>query len=197
MIDPLSAVLATRSGVGLVGRLMGAELSASAPKSSPSSLKAEEITDSFELTGTDVAEDRKAFSFESLLTQARKKAIERLFDAHPELKTKLGEGPYSVSTAADGSLTLSSSSTGRSISLNPDTALGQQAKALLTGLKSTQKFKDILQNKTNETDDTKDSGIKQDEKWEKFGSTLENLNSRISSLREEIRNAVQEYERKG
>ena len=67
-------------------------------------------------------------------------AMQKLLDAHPELQTQLGDGPYTMAYNAAGALALTSQTTGNTLTLDQTTPLGRQATAIAkaTGLKNFQ-----------------------------------------------------------
>jgi len=117
MIDPISASIAAGAGARLIDRVGSAVLNAT--DGVASLLSAGKAT---------------AAGFDDTLADATRAAFQKLFAAHPELKAQLGDGPYTLTQNDNGSLTLSSSSSGKSILLDRSTALGQKATLLANSL---------------------------------------------------------------
>ena len=68
-----------------------------------------------------------ALSFQDVMSSSAKSALEKLFASHPEIQDQLGTGPYTLSYNDQNILTLSSSTSGKSITLDPNSSLGQKA----------------------------------------------------------------------
>ena len=61
--------------------------------------------------------------------QAARAAFKKFLAANPAVQAQLGEGPYTLQALQDGSLQLASAS-GKSVNLNTQSSLGQQALGL-------------------------------------------------------------------
>lgn len=111
MIDPITAMLATGAGVNFVKGI--ADDAAQA---------ADDISQAASTADT---------SFEDAFSSTGKTALKKLLAAHPELAAQLGDGPYTLAQDADGSLTISSQTSGISMALDASTPAGKQAQTLL------------------------------------------------------------------
>jgi hypothetical protein len=122
MIDPITATAMAGAGAGI--------LQTAAATANQSALG---LQSTIAAAGTGA-------SFQATMQNVAQTAMQKLLDAHPELQTQLGDGPYTMACNAAGALMLTSQTTGTSLTLDQTTALGRQATAIAkaTGLKNFQ-----------------------------------------------------------
>ena len=121
MLDPITASLAIGAGANIAGGLTTAATNAVQNVSNAISASAAKATFA-------------SGSFQTAYANLAAKVFQKLFASHPELKDQLtqqvGAGPYTLTQNTDGTLQISSQTTGNSMTLNNTTAVGQQATSL-------------------------------------------------------------------
>ena len=130
MIDPITSMLAVGAGANLLERLTG-----STPAKTPDQIASTQQTSALD-PSSDIDETLSTSasqpSFDDVLTSAStQKVLEKLFADHPELRAKLGSGPYALTTTTDGTLILSSRATGQRLSIDPNSPIGKETTALM------------------------------------------------------------------
>lgn len=107
MLDPITATMAAGAGTRLVDAV---------------ATTATELTKKI---AAPLATD-KTQSFEGVLRKQHTDMIKKLFAAFPGLKAQLGEGPYWVITNKDGTVQLSSQTTGNKVTIDGSNKAGAE-----------------------------------------------------------------------
>ena len=110
MVDPITAVMAAGIGVNAVQNL------AQTATNTVSAINASGATNSA--------------SFQDVQKKMAKMAFKELFKQHPEIQEQVGAGPYTLTSNADNTMTLTSQATGNSMLLDGTTKLGVQSMSL-------------------------------------------------------------------
>lgn len=107
MLDPITATLAAGAGSRLVDTVANTAAALTDKLAAP--LKVD-----------------KTASFEQTVRQGGMDRLRKLFAAFPGLKAQLGEGPYWVLTNKDGTVQLSSQTTGNKVTIDGSTKAGAE-----------------------------------------------------------------------
>lgn len=127
MIDPLSATLAIGAGSRLVDGVSNVLNGAA-------SLVAGQLTDAATMTRAQAAGLVSKADFRANFADELGELMRKALANYPQLKAQLGEGPYTIVKGPDGTLTMASQTTGKSVAIDPQTPSGRQIFECYKGL---------------------------------------------------------------
>lgn len=119
MIDPLSATLALGAGSRLVDGVSNVLNGAA-------SLVVGQPLDPMNISKSQAAGLVSKADFQANFADEWEMLMKKALAHYPQLKAQLGEGPYTMAQNEDGTLTISSKTTGKSAAIDPHTGPGRQ-----------------------------------------------------------------------